>query len=453
MTKYRKLLFITIIGFFISTFLSFYNLKSFDRYELSTDEKDQHAMVKGDIVGHWEHAKSIKEELKEKPYFETGRDHYQNYLPSKILLIYSYLTNDELIIEDQVTIGNKKFYLLLFQSIFFYFSIYFFSMQLSKKINNNTFLYTAIFLCFEPTIFQWQSSFWTESIFFSLQLICFGIFIKTHKTLLHILLIGFLIGLMSLQRSAALYYIFPVIIYSLFFFKKSKLIKLFTLILGFSVVMSFLSYHNYKRSGVFYFIPGDHKDVMQMYVYKALIAKVENLNHVDVNKKVDNFFSKWVEKNKIDLNKETDRLIFLDYKKDIVLKYILKHPIQLIEYVISKSLHTLVLDPVHIINFHKFEYKSANNPYYKSDNQKFWIPIRIIYSLIIYGIIFLGFLHSLQKSEKSLIIFSLLSVLYFTLILCWMGNPRYFMPSLIYLSVFFGFGIDYILNKTSKKTI
>jgi len=252
---------------------------------------------------------------------------------------------------------------------------------------------------------------------------------------------------MSLQRSAALYYIFPVLAYSLFFFKKSKLIKLFTLISGFLIVLSFLGYHNYKRSGVFYFIPGDHKDVMQMYVYNALLSKTENLSSADTNNKIDNLFNKWAEKNQIDLNNEKDKLFFLDYKKDVVLKYIINHPIQLIEFVIEKSLHTLVLDPVHVMNFHKFEYKSPTNPYYKSDIHKFWIPIRIIYSLIVYIIIFLGFLYALNNKEKSLPIFSLLSAFYFILILCWMGNPRYFMPALIYLSIFFGYGIECILKK------
>ena len=112
-----------------------------------------------------------------------------------------------------------------------------------------------------------------------------------------------------------------------------------------------------------------------------------------------------------------------------------------------------MLDPVHVINFHKFEYKSGTNPYYKSDTHKFWIPIRIVYSSILYAIIFIGLLYALNNKEKSLTILSLLSALYFILILCWMGNPRYFMPAMIYLSVFFGYGIDYILKSFLIKKI
>ena len=40
--------------------------------------------------------------------------------------------------------------------------------------------------------------------------------------------------------------------------------------------------------------------------------------------------------------------------------------------------------------------------------------------------------------------------LYPIFILGWMGANRYFVPSLIYLSFFFGNGMTYILNKKIK---
>ena len=33
----------------------------------------------------------------------------------------------------------------------------------------------------------------------------------------------------------------------------------------------------------------------------------------------------------------------------------------------------------------------------------------------------------------------------------WMGNSRYFMPSVIFLSIFFGNGLNYFMNLKSKK--
>ena len=63
-------------------------------------------------------------------YFDTGIIYNRNYLPSKILLLYSYLSGDNMVEEDtkRITTDKKKLSFLIFQSLL-YFSILFFSLK------------------------------------------------------------------------------------------------------------------------------------------------------------------------------------------------------------------------------------------------------------------------------------------------------------------------------------
>ena len=52
---------------------------------------------------------------------------------------------------------------------------------------------------------------------------------------------------------------------------------------------------------------------------------------------------------------------------------------------------------------------------------------------------------SLDNFDK-FIIFNILSILYFVLISGFWGNPKYFTPCTLSLSLFFGYGINVILQ-------
>ena len=81
------------------------------------------------------------------------------------------------------------------------------------------------------------------------------------------------------------------------------------------------------------------------------------------------------------------------------------------------------------------------NKYYGSDEQKKNVPYRIVYSLVLYLIIFRGFLNLTRSKENGILSLVLLLSLYQVSILGWMGDNRYIMPILLYLSIFFSFGI------------
>ena len=108
----------------------------------------------------------------------------------------------------------------------------------------------------------------------------------------------------------------------------------------------------------------------------------------------------------------------------------------------------LVLNPVHIKYFYQFEARGKNK-YYKSETHKKWIPIRIIYSIMIYLVIFWGLIYSLRNMKKEIIFLLIVSTAYILAILGWMGTPRHFVPALIFLSIFFGNGMAAILNSNT----
>ena len=75
-----------------------------------------------------------------------------------------------------------------------------------------------------------------------------------------------------------------------------------------------------------------------------------------------------------------------------------------------------------------------------------------MYSLIFYIILLIGFIKI--KNDKKNYKFHLLLIFlvcYLVFMLGWVGNSRYFVPSLIFLSIFFGHGIDYIKELRYKK--
>ena len=84
-----------------------------------------------------------------------------------------------------------------------------------------------------------------------------------------------------------------------------------------------------------------------------------------------------------------------------------------------------------------------------SKKHKDLIPLRIIYTLTIYIISFIGLITCLKRYPKITLI-CLMSIFYYYLILGWYGKTRLFVPILIYNSIFFGNGIFKITLNLKK---
>ena len=131
MNLIKKNLSIILIGLIFSFLFSVYSINKFDNYEIRTDNQNYHSMIKGVNANHWLKAKNIKDQLSEgKNYMETGDIYDRNYLPSKIFLLYSYITGDNLTEsqnKNKIVTDKKKLFFYFFNQ-FYIFLFYFFSL-------------------------------------------------------------------------------------------------------------------------------------------------------------------------------------------------------------------------------------------------------------------------------------------------------------------------------------
>lgn len=457
-----------ILSLIISLTYANLNIKNFDKNVLTEDDQSIHLMIKNDAFRYFSHGNEIKNQLKENiNYFETGRNNFTKYLFPRIIALY-YLIFDYDLFEDPddkvVKIGVHKNFLVL-QIFLYYLSLLFLYFQLKQKIEHKCLFFSLFFLCLEPTIFQYHGTFWSESIFFSLQILIMALILNNNLSNIRFFILGIILSLLALQRTNGFYYLIPIILYFCFYKDLRLLKKIFFLLLGFSILILFVGYHNHKKSGEFSIIPLETKSVLHAYLIPNILSleekkfekeqffkmiEQENIT-IDLNEIKNINYSRYSFIFCENVNKENENLEYLKickYFHNRSKKLIYSHPIEFLKYVAKRSLSFSLLNPFHIYSDHKF---LSGEKYYESDLRKKLVPYRIVYSLLIYLICFIGLIELYKKKNYKLILYLLISSIYFFGILSWHGNNRYFTPILIYISLFFGYGINNFLNILSRK--
>ena len=435
--------------FLISISNNFYQIKLFDKYEGSKKAPNKHLMINGDIGDFWYEANQIDKEIQEgKNYIETGGEYRRPYLPSRTFYLFSSFFERNLVTgSGKVFIGTEKVLILIFQSLFYYSLLFVLYKSILKKIPRLNSQIIILFLACEPTIFQYHSSFWSESIYFSLQLIIIIFILKNNHSISSLLLFGLILGIFYLQRSVSIFYILVIFLYYILFIKE-KLIKYFFLILvGFMIVLVFIGFHNYKRAGVFYVTSTQAKDGFYVYLAPEILAKKYNIDSKQALKNLQAIKASWINDNKLNIKNEIDRLKIYNYQQNVAFLTILNNPLISFKVISIKTMHFFVIDPLtHVYYFHRWN--TDDGDFYKSDAQKQWIIPRIAYSILIYFFCIMGVL-SIYKKKKynNILIYILLSIFYFTAVQSWYGGTRYFSPILIYLSFLFSFGVTFLIKK------
>ena len=470
-------LIIIFIGFFLSVLISSYYVSNYDHYKKNGYE---HQLIKDETYYHWRQGDIIAKEVKTgKNFFLAGDITFTKPLHQRIIGLYSLITGYELTTKNdndpihKVKLGGKLPF-LIFQSLIYFCSLFYFSKKLIKVVPNNSLLFIILFLSLEPTIFQYHSSFWTESIYFSLQLIIFGLFLEKKENFVHNLVIGLFIGLAFLQRSGAIFYIFPLLICYSFLFREKILRPFAGVVIGFSIMALLIGMFNYHKTKDFYIIPSEGKYAIHTYFSTDIIAKKLNLSTEeavtyelektiqwalknDINFK-DQFNIQNI-KSSLDLKSyilyENEKNKFYNYLNNRAYKILLENPFLTIKKVFNNTLHFIVLNPT--FNYFYNEYRGkqeATNSFVYSDTHKKLIPYRIIYSLTIYSISLLGFIYLFKRKKFFEISIIILSILYYIILFGWYGKTRLYVPSLIYLSVFFGLGVSVFIEfiRNLKKT-
>ena len=457
-----------IFSFILSLIVSKYYLSHHDTFNLRNDGTViGHKMIKYDVFRYLSHGAEIKKDLKNgKSFFETGRVHFTKYLPPRIAAAYYYFFDKELFnnFEDKKINLGIHFPYLVIQCLFYYLSLLFLYSVISKKIKKKICLPIIMFLAIEPTLFQYHGTFWSESIFFSLQIILLALILKDRASFYNLLLVGLFLSLLSLQKQVAYFFIIPLFLYYFIFLKKNEYYKLLYLLFSFFLIQSFVGYNNLVREGKFYILTGDTKSAVYHTIVPSIVLASKKISLEAFRLDESKIIVKWLHDNsiKFDLTKgkknTSDPLHFKRYKDALVNKsdivrynnFIAERTLNLLlenkwttfKYVVRRALGIIVLNPFHIYSDHNFQ---SGEVYYETDTHDNLIPIRVIYSILIYVICLAGFVYLMKQKEYKLLSILVLSILYNYGMVCWNGNTRYFVPVLIYVSFFFGFGVHKII--------
>ena len=207
------------------------------------------------------------------------------------------------------------------------------------------------------------------------------------------------------------------------------------------------------------------KSALYLYIAPKVLSMSKKISLVEAESEMDSKKLDWLKENNINASfknkgfrdlgniiNEVDRLKYYNYLQYSALNIIVKNPISTTKFIIKKNLHTVVLNPFFVKNYYKFDTVRGQKAYYKSETHTNEIPYRIIYTAILYIIMLIGIFYSWKNSNKIIVFSIIILALYPIFILGWMGANRYFVPSLIYLSIFFGNGVACILDKKNLKT-
>ena len=446
----NQLILIFLIGILISSFYAIYNVNKFDK-----NEDNNHLMIRGDVALIWQEAESFKKDIIEtKSFFGNGIEYTRTFLPSKLIAIYSIITNQDLY-EDYdnkiIKINGKMFY-LLFQILFYYSCLLFLYKRLLYFYDDkNLIFYIIAFLSLDPNILQWHGTLWTESIFISFQILLIGMTIKSNKSNLFCLCLGLFLGLVFLQKTVSIFFIFFITLYIFFSEHKNYKLKIVNIFLGFTIILTLLGYDNYKKTGIFYVMPLQTKNahygsfIIQIYNTKNELKLIDQLQKSEEEWKVKNNYSEDNFQSRYDLG---------NFKQKKAIKIMLNNKIITMQIYLKKIIHHAVLNPFQTFYWHKYNQKDYYGiEFHLSKESKKYFIFKIFYSLIFYIILFVGIFSFIKKRNKldfHLLIFFL--VLYLVFMLGWVGNSRYFIPSVVFLSIFFGHGLNYFNKLRYKKS-
>ena len=172
---------IIIIAFIISVFVSNYNLNNYDKTVYLDNKTSYHKMIKTDPLRYLGHGAEIKKDLENNiSFFKSGRENYTKYLPPRIAAAYYFFFDRDLYnnFDEKIINENIHFEYLLIQNIIYFLAVVFLLKTASVILSKEVCFWLTIFLCFEPTLLQYHGTFWSESIFFSIQIIIIALLFK-----------------------------------------------------------------------------------------------------------------------------------------------------------------------------------------------------------------------------------------------------------------------------------
>ena len=442
-----------LLLFLISIFISNSFINKFEGEIFKTNNYTYSSLIHEDTVSYFESAQKISKDLNDgKSYFSSGEPYKFTFLYPRIIHIFNqFINSDSLIIDDlnkKISLKNYKIF-IYFQIIIYFFSVLFLHLRLSKFLDQNLVNIVAITLLLNPILMQWHLTILTESIFLSFLIVLTSLSINS-KNNSHFFFIGLFIGILYTQRTIA--FLYPLVfIFFIFLFKENYLkrfSKFLSLALGFSLILILIGLHNLKRADIFYFTPIQSKTDLQTYLEPSILSKSQNLNKEEINLFFEERSQNILKNNNFNINIERDRINFLNKIRNKSIENIFKNKIVTIKILLKNYFHSVLLNPVQVYYASKYQ-KWID--YKNSDDHSFWLKLRIIITFIFFCFTTLGFYLSFRVLDFRFNMFLILSCLYFFGVSCWLGNTRYFTPSVLFMSVYFSIFLNQVYLKFSRK--
>ena len=265
-----------------------------------------------------------------------------------------------------------------------------------------------------------------------------------------ILQLDLFVGIMYTQRTIALLY--PIVIFSYIIFLnhnfKMRLFKIFSFLIGMSLILSLIGFYNYNRAGIFYFTPIQSKSDIQNYLEADVLRLSKKISYEDARDELINFNKSIINTYGYNLQNESDKIKYLNKIQKNSFNTLIANKTITLQIIIKNYLHAMLLNPVQV--FYETKYQNWID-YKKSDEHKFWLTVRIIITPIFFIMTALGMILSIKKVEFKYNVFLFLSIIYFTSISCWIPNTRYFVPSVLFMSIYFSIFLHQIILLLKKK--
>ena len=272
------------------------------------------------------------------------------------------------------------------------------------------------------------------------------------------LVIGIILGLMFAQRTISIGLIIPVFIFIFLRFKKKSIRPILNILFTFGLILILIGINNFKKTSNFFILSYKH----QYWSFYHYMAHELTANRLKISKEVAyknkmNNESIWKKNNLINEERLEDVFKVIEYRNKIFFHEVYESPIYTLKYISWKTLQMLIIEPYWV---KKNIYLDKNN---MEEIKKFsndGIKSRIIYSSAIYVIALNGFIRFLaniknnkyiiNKNDAFYMLLLIISV-YFTLSSGWLGNPRYLIPCMVTIAVFFSEGSFFLINRMKRQ--
>ena len=445
--KKNKLLFIFLISSLIISSINLEVQKKFlGQYLFNDDGSTYHGFLRYPPEKRiWQEAYEIKEM---GVGIVKNKEFAYHFLPAINLGVIGKLFDLKFFSSNNQIDLTGINYFFIFQIIFYYFSVTLFYIKLLKvNLNKNVVNICIFFLLFEPTINQYNTTIFGETILFSLLLIVFSILIELPKKNFGYFFFGLLLGLCYLQRSVAMFIVFAPIIVIYFNSTNKFIVKIFYLSTSYILIFVLLAFMNYNRSGIFYFLPKSTKIDLYSYLIPKVIGSKENINQEKASEILNEKKEVFIKNNNLKMESEKDRFKLYTWQKKEAINYLITNKVTTIKIILKASVHSMLLNPTEML-FNRIEGKD----YYKSALHQKTIKYRIFYSLIFYILILIGFIQSIRQKIIFPHIIFLVGLCFFS-VSSWSGYTRDFVPTFLSLCLYFSIGVNFLGKLIYKKKL